>query len=169
MHWRNFKIFFSRNNEPISTKLRTKHSWVKGIQVCSHKGPHLYRRKNLKIVTYRTAWPISTKPGTKHPWVKGIQVCSNEGSRPFPRGDNFEIVKMHWWHLKIFASRTTGQISIKLDTKHSCMKLLRGFKFLQWYAMFFIMGDNYNIVKIHWWHLIIFFSINARTISTNLG
>ena len=27
--------------------------------------------------------------------VKGIQVCSNEGPRPFPRGDNFEIVKIH--------------------------------------------------------------------------
>ena len=32
---------------------------------------------------------------TKHPWVKGIQVCSNEGPRPFPRGDNYEIVKIH--------------------------------------------------------------------------
>ena len=24
---------------PISTKLGTKHSWVKGIQVCSNEGP----------------------------------------------------------------------------------------------------------------------------------
>ena len=40
--------------------------------------------------------PVSTKLGTKHPWVKGIQVCSNEGPRPFPRGDNYEIVKIHW-------------------------------------------------------------------------
>ena len=27
-----------------------------------------------------------------HPWVR-IQICSNEGPRPFPRGDNYEIVK----------------------------------------------------------------------------
>ena len=23
----------------------------------------------------------------------GIQICSNEGSRPFPKGDNYEIAK----------------------------------------------------------------------------
>ena len=26
-----------------------------------------------------------------------IQVCSNEGSHPFPRGDNYEMVKMDWY------------------------------------------------------------------------
>ena len=43
---------------------------------------------------YRT-WPISTKLGTKHPWVKEIQVCSNEGPSALPRGDNYEMVKIH--------------------------------------------------------------------------
>ena len=43
----------------------------------------------------KTTEPISTKLGTKHPWVKGIQVCSNEERRPFPRGNNYEIVKIH--------------------------------------------------------------------------
>ena len=38
--------------------------------------------------------PISTKFGTKNPWVKEIQVCSKEGSRPFPRGDNYEIAQI---------------------------------------------------------------------------
>ena len=33
------KIFFSRTTEPISTKLGTKHPWVKGIQVCSNEEP----------------------------------------------------------------------------------------------------------------------------------
>ena len=33
--------------------------------------------------------------GTKHPFVKGIQVCSNEGPRPFARGNNKEIAKIH--------------------------------------------------------------------------
>ena len=59
---------------------------------------------------------------TKHPWEKGIQVCSNEGHRPFPRGDNYEIVKIHWWNLKIFFSRTTGPISTKLGIKHPRVK-----------------------------------------------
>ena len=38
IHWLNLKIFFSRTTEPISTKLGTKHPWVKGIQVCLNKG-----------------------------------------------------------------------------------------------------------------------------------
>ena len=33
------KIVSSRTNGPISTKLGTKHPWVKGSQVCSNKGP----------------------------------------------------------------------------------------------------------------------------------
>ena len=44
IHWRNLKIFFSRTTEPISTKLFTKHPWVKGIQVCSNEGPHPFPR-----------------------------------------------------------------------------------------------------------------------------
>ena len=27
--------------------------------------------------------------------VKGIKFCSNEGPRPFRRGDNYKIVKIH--------------------------------------------------------------------------
>ena len=30
---------FSRTTEAISTKLGTKHPWLKGIQVCSNEGP----------------------------------------------------------------------------------------------------------------------------------
>ena len=40
--------------------------------------------------------PISIWLGTIHPWVKGIPVYSNEEQRPFPRGDNYEIAKIHW-------------------------------------------------------------------------
>ena len=57
------------------------------------------RRRKLFIFSYsspaRTTGSISTKLGTKYPWVKGSQVCANEGPRPFPRGDNFEILKIH--------------------------------------------------------------------------
>ena len=44
--------------------------------------------------------PISTKLGTKPPWVKEIQHFSNEGPRALPRGDNYEMVKIHWCNLK---------------------------------------------------------------------
>ena len=90
IHWRNLKLFFSRRTGPISTKLGTKHPWMKGIQVCSNERPCPFLKgnnyeiakihwRNLKIFFSRTTKPISTKLGTKHPWVKGIQVCSNEG------------------------------------------------------------------------------------------
>ena len=43
-------IVFSRTTGLISTKLGTKHPWVKGIQVCSTEGPRPFPRKdNYKI------------------------------------------------------------------------------------------------------------------------
>ena len=74
-------IIFSRTTGPISTKLGTKHPQVKGIQVCSNEGPHLFPRgdnyeiakyidKIKKILFSRTTGLISTKLDTKHPWVK---------------------------------------------------------------------------------------------------
>ena len=38
-------------------------------------------------------------------------------TRPFPRGDNYELVNIHLRNLKIFFSRTTGPISTKLGAK----------------------------------------------------
>jgi hypothetical protein len=79
---------------------------VKGIQVCSNKGPDPLQRgdnhKNvkmgqglLKIFFSRTTGPILTRLDTNYPYVERIQVCSNEGDNPFPRGDNSERVKIH--------------------------------------------------------------------------
>jgi hypothetical protein len=59
---------------------------MKGIQVCSYKGPGpLLRGDNhknvkmgwgqLKIFFSRTTWTILTRLGINHPWGKGIQVC----------------------------------------------------------------------------------------------
>jgi hypothetical protein len=76
---------------------------VKGIQVCSKKGPGPLQRgdnlKNIKMgwshlkIFSRTTALILTRLGTNHPWVKGIQVCSKEGNSPFPRGHNSERIK----------------------------------------------------------------------------
>jgi hypothetical protein len=47
------KKIFSRTSRPISIKLGTNHSWVKGILYCSNKGPGPLQRgdshKNAKI------------------------------------------------------------------------------------------------------------------------
>jgi hypothetical protein len=91
---------------PNSIKLGTNYPWVKGIQVCSDKGPGLLQRgdnhKNVKmgwghliIFFSRTIGPILARLGTNCPWVKGIQIYSKEGDSPFPRGDNSERVKIH--------------------------------------------------------------------------
>ena len=125
----NFHIFiFSRTTRLISLKLGTKHPWVMGVQVRSNEGPHPFPRgnnyeiaklywQNIKIF-WRTLWPILFNFCTNHPCLMCIQACSNEGPRPFPRGDDYELVKIHWYNLKIFFSRTTGLISTKLGTKH---------------------------------------------------
>jgi hypothetical protein len=100
------KIFFSRTIGHNSIKLGTNHPWVKGIQVCSNKGPGPLQRgdnhKNviiwwghLKIFFSRTIGPILTILRTIYIWIKGIQICSKEGDSPCPRGDNSERVKIH--------------------------------------------------------------------------
>ena len=48
-------IFFFRTTGPISTKLGTRHPWVKGIQVCSNEGLRPFPRgDNNKIA--KTYW-----------------------------------------------------------------------------------------------------------------
>ena len=51
-----------------------------------------------------------------------ISICSNKRPHPFPRGDDSEIVKISYQHLRIFFSRTTGLISTKFGTKHPWVK-----------------------------------------------
>ena len=49
----------------------------------------------LKFFFSRTTGPISSKLGTKHSWLIGIKACTIEGPYLFPRGDNYEIWKIH--------------------------------------------------------------------------
>jgi hypothetical protein len=51
-----------------------------------------------------------------------MQVCSNEERCPSLRGDNSERVKIHKRYLKIFFSRTSGPLSIKLGTNYPWAK-----------------------------------------------
>jgi hypothetical protein len=79
---------------------------VKGIQVCSNKGPGPLQRgdnnKNvkmgwghLKILFSRTTGPILTRLGTNHPWKERIPVSLREWDSPSQRGGNSERVKIH--------------------------------------------------------------------------
>jgi hypothetical protein len=49
---------------------------------------------------------------------EGILNCSNEADCPSPRGDNHKRVKIYGKFLKIFFSRTSRPISIKLGINH---------------------------------------------------
>ena len=79
-------------------------------------------RLSVNINFSRTTGQILSKLGSQHPWVKG-----ESGPRPFSRGDDNEIEKIHWRNFKIFFSRTTGPISTKLGTKHLWAKKTQGF------------------------------------------
>jgi hypothetical protein len=67
-------------------KLGTNYCWVKGMQVCSNKGPGPLQRESkhknvkmgwgyFKIFLSRTTRPILTRLGINHSWIEGIIVC----------------------------------------------------------------------------------------------
>jgi hypothetical protein len=91
---------------PKSIKFGTNYPLVKGIQVCSNKGPGPLQggdnhknvkmgRGHLKIFFSRTTGPLLTSLGTNHPWRGRISVSLKEGDCPSPRGDNSKRVKIH--------------------------------------------------------------------------
>jgi hypothetical protein len=100
---------------------------MKEIQVYSNKRSVPFQRgdnhKNVRMgwghlkIFSRTTGPMLTRLGTNHPWGEGIQVCSSEGRCPSLRGDN-KRVKIHKKYSKIFFSKTSGPISIKLGTNY---------------------------------------------------
>ena len=69
--------FFSRTTEPISTKLGTNHSCVKGIQVYSNEGPRSFPRADYneiakihRRIVFNNHW-ANFQVLTKHSLVKG--------------------------------------------------------------------------------------------------
>ena len=92
------------------------------MQVCSNEGPCPFSRgdnyeiakntlTNFKNLLLHNHWANFNKIWHKSSLGKGIKNCSNEGPGPFRRGYNLEIVKIHWWNLKITFSRTSEPIS----------------------------------------------------------
>jgi hypothetical protein len=76
----------------------------------------------------------------------GIHVCSNEGRCPSLWGDNSKRVKIHKKYLKIFFSRTSGPISIKLGTNYSWIKGIQDCSNKR--PVPFQRGDNNKNVKM---------------------
>ena len=108
---------------------------MKGIQVCSNKGPGPLQRGdnhkkfkmglgNLNIFS-RTTGLILNRLGTNHPRIERIQVCLKEGDCPSSRGDNRKIVKIHRKFLRIFFSRTSRPKSIKFGTNYHLVEIIQ--------------------------------------------
>ena len=102
-----YKLFaFSSSSEPLdqfqpnlaqSVRGWRKFKFVQMKGQLFSKGRSMWNSKKywkyFNIFSSKTTRPNSTKFSTKHPWVKGIQNSPNEGSSPFPRGDNYKLVK----------------------------------------------------------------------------
>ena len=85
----------SRTTWPISTKLGTKHPWVKGTQVCSNEGPRAFPRGNNFGIAKNTLTKLKNLLLQNH-WANFNQTwhkASKWQARPFTRGDNYEIAK----------------------------------------------------------------------------
>jgi hypothetical protein len=122
IYWKNsLQMFFI----PFLAHLSWKLKWAFLIAFCPSSVRPSVRPSDVCLLDFyifnffsRTAGPILTKVSTNHPYAKRIQNCTNEGQSPSPRGDNSERVKIYWKFLKIFSSRTSKPISIKLGTNH---------------------------------------------------
>ena len=102
--------FSSSSPEPLGqfqpkTWHKASFGWLRGFKFVQIKGPALFqgeiitkRQKNIYKI-YKSSSPepqgqFQSNLAQCIPGVKRTQVGSNEGPHSFPRGDNYEIVKM---------------------------------------------------------------------------
>ena len=135
-----FILFSGRTPGSISTKLKAKYPWVKGIQVCSNEEPHPFHGneiakihwQNWRIFLSRTTGPISTKLGTKHPWVKGIHDFTNKKTLKYWSDNVFSLLMLWYNHIfaknqivfinwNCFSGERCGQWTFKKRVQVSCM------------------------------------------------
>ena len=93
-------IFFFRTTEPISTKLGTKHPWVKGIQTGYNYNIAKIHWRNLKIFFSKITGTISAKLKHKAFLGKGLSGLLKKGPHPYPREGDYDIAKIHSQNLK---------------------------------------------------------------------
>ena len=81
------------------------------------------RPRCLKLLTFSSSSQVPLDQfqpnlaGTQHPLVMKIQVCSTEGPCHIPRGDYYEIAKIHWQNLKIFFYRMMLPMGLLLSVR----------------------------------------------------
>ena len=128
-------IFLSWTAGPISTKLGTKHSCIKIIQVCSN----FFQRGDLKMFSSRTTGPISTKLCTWHIRWKGLKFVQIEG-HTFLQGEI--MVKIN--ALTIFKNLLLRNHKANFNqTGHKA------------FSKHFPMEYNNKAAKIHWWNVLL--------------
>ena len=93
-------IFSSRNTEPISTKLGTKHPWVKGFKFDQRKGPALSMGDKYEIakIHWRNKKKLFSRTNFNRTWLKaslgeGDSIFFKWRELPFSKGNNYEIAK----------------------------------------------------------------------------
>ena len=111
---------FLQNHLANFNNLNTKHPWVKGIQVCPNEGSRpfpmgrwlckseneLTKFKNLLLHNYVIAENLKIFLSHRANISQALHKASfgngdsNEEPWPFPRGDNYEIAKLHWQNMK---------------------------------------------------------------------
>ena len=98
-----------------------QNNWIRLLHLITgllELGQHAYWAKihwrNSKNLLLQNHWANFYLTWHKASLSEVDSICSNEGPRPFPRGDNNEIAKIHWRNLKIFFSRTKGPNSLSL-------------------------------------------------------
>jgi hypothetical protein len=74
--------------------------------------------KLLNFRLLQNHWANFNQTWHKSSLGERILNCSNDGDCPSARGDNHKRVKIHWKFFKIFFSRTSRPISIKLGINH---------------------------------------------------
>ena len=72
--------------------------------------------------------------------MKGCQLCSNERLCIIPRGDNYEIAKMHLLNFNHFSRTTRPNFN---------QTWVKGIQICS-NEVPFLRGDDYEITKIHW-------------------
>ena len=82
-------IFSSRTTGPISTKLGTKHPWVKRIKVSSNEGPHHFQRGDNYEIAKIYQW-----------YLKIFSRTTGANFNQTLRLDNYEFAKTHWRNSK---------------------------------------------------------------------
>ena len=129
-----YKIFFSSNTVPISTKFGTKHPLVKEIHVNSNEVPRPFQSRNNYVIAkidWRSLKLIFSKEtlGQFQPTLKkkDIQINSNEVPRSFQRRYDYEIAKKEdWQNIKIFfCKETLGQGQIQPNFPQSILSWKR--------------------------------------------